>query len=206
MAQPDYVRHLHALALRCWPAHRLPWSWLALSALGAAVNKWLAIWPPIGSATVLQVVRLVTAAVALLSLVEFGRRSLRMAGRPSPGPWIHVPLLLVILGWIATAAWSGGATTAVSLESKPAQVVQVADPQKLTDLGYSPDDRLRTGVPVVLAIFAGCACFIALCALANRLLSHSASNRPAPRRIAATADRSHGSRPARPGGECDTLA
>lgn len=113
-------------------------------------------------------------------------------------------LPLVILGWIATAGWSGGATPAVSPErNHPAPVVQLADAEKFTDLRYSSDDRLRTGVPVVLAIFAGCACFIAL---ANRFLGHSAPNRPVSRQIAAIADQSHGGRPARPGRECDTLA
>ena len=115
-------------------------------------------------------------------------------------------LLLVIVFWIATAGWSGGAATAVSPKrDRPAAVVQVAAAEKLADLRYSPADRLRTGVPVVAAIFVGCAAFIAVCALANRHLGRSAASRKHRlRQIAATADRSYGHRPARPGRGCDT--
>jgi hypothetical protein len=213
MLRPDYARLFKAtapavlagvaLALDRWWPRRLPWLWLVLSAVGAAINEWLAIWPPIGSATALQVVRQAVAAVALLSLVEFGRSSLRSTGRTSLGPWIHLPLLLVILGWIA---WSDRAATALSPETnRPAPLVQVAQTEKHAGLRYSPDDRLRTGLPVMVAIFAGCAAFIAACALANRHLGQSASSRKyRPRQIAATADRSHCHQPAPPGRGSDT--
>ena len=277
MLQPDYISFFEALAmallagvacaLRRWLPDRLPWSWLALFAVGSAADKCLAVWPP---TTALQVVRLAAAATAFLSLVEFGRRGLGRTGRVALGPWIYVPLLLlvapgalagridtlqatcryalgvpggllaglalwsagglrlaalalfvyapavafsipalqtlcalaamtgawlyrcdadsppktywarrwlfpaasllvVVLGWIVTAAWRADAGVATSRETaKAVQAVHVAA------VPHSPDDRLRTGLPVVLAIFAGAAGLIALGALVNRLTQHSA--------------------------------
>lgn len=83
-----------------------------------------------------------------------------------------VSLLVVVLGWIVAAAWRADGNVALSRET--VQAAQAAQGVRVADVRHDPGDRLRTGLPVVLAIFAGAAGFIALGALANRFLQRSA--------------------------------
>ena len=110
VAQLDYVFCVYGLAfillavtcqgLSAYRDRSLPWHWLSLFGLLHGVNEWLDMLAlSLGDSSAFRCIRLVLMAASFVSLVEFGRRSIRSQGQRVPGSWVLLaPLFLTGLG------------------------------------------------------------------------------------------------------------
>jgi hypothetical protein len=82
---------------------KLAWMWLAAFGAAHGVNEWLDLAAlTLGSGPVFDIVRLGVMALSFVFLAEFGRASMIIMGRRSPGRWILAALLgLAVLGGLS---------------------------------------------------------------------------------------------------------
>lgn len=106
--QVDYVLFIHGLSFISlgWVSftllrendRRLPWLWFGLFGLTQGAGQWLRLVAfSLSDETYLAALSVALCTLPFLFLIEFGRVAASRFMSKSPGPWIYLPVLAVIL-------------------------------------------------------------------------------------------------------------